>query len=172
VLGLLLATILAACNEVQDYDIQQLPSQTMTPQDSTPEQSHSSRTAVVTRVVDGDTVDVELGHRQVRIRLIGVDTPEVYFGVECFGPEASVFTKAKLDGASVRLEFDVDRIDPYGRTLGYVWLKDRLFNRTLVAKGYATVATYPPNVKYEDLFVAAEQRARYAGRGLWATCAA
>jgi micrococcal nuclease len=171
--ALVVAIPLAACNETQSYDIQQLPNQTMTVEGSTPSPDHPARTGVVTHVVDGDTVDVELsGTREIRIRLIGVDTPEVYFGVECYGPEASAFTKSKLDGASIRLEFDVDRIDPYDRTLAYVWLGDHLFNRTLVARGYATVYTVEPNDRYEDRFIRAQQRARAASRGLWATCAA
>jgi micrococcal nuclease len=102
----------------------------------------------------------------VRIRLIGVDTPETVDPskpVQCFGPEASAFTERQLDGATVGLEFDVERLDPYGRTLAYVWLGDQLFNRTLVGQGYATVATYPPDDKYEDQFLAAEQRARDGG---------
>jgi micrococcal nuclease len=124
--------------------------------------------AVVARVVDGDTVDLTNG---TRIRLIGIDTPEVYGGVECGGREASAFTTRKLAGERVRLEYDEDRIDPYGRTLAYVVLEDgRMFNRVLVARGFATVATYPPNVRYVDAFERAEDLAKAAGRGLWGQC--
>jgi micrococcal nuclease len=72
-----------------------------------------------------------------------------------------------LQGRPVRLEFDVERIDRYGRTLAYVWLGDDLFNETLVARGFAQVTTYPPNVKYVDRFLAAQRDARSHERGLW-----
>jgi micrococcal nuclease len=145
------------------------------PAGHTPEATASSRAsnAVVTRVVDGDTIHVEYRGRDVDVRLIGVDTPETVAPgqpVECGGPAASRFTERQLDGRRVRLEFDVQRIDPYGRTLAYVWLGDRLFNRTLVARGYAQVATYPPDVKYVDVFLAAQRRARSRGLGLWGSC--
>ena len=68
------------------------------------------------------------------------------------------------------LEFDVERRDRYGRTLAYVWIGDELLNRTLVAEGYATVTTYPPNVKYVDRFTAAQREAREAGLGVWGAC--
>ncbi|HZP90151.1 MAG TPA: thermonuclease family protein [Actinomycetota bacterium] len=129
--------------------------------------------AIVTRVVDGDTVYVSLAGRSVDVRLIGVDTPETVAPgqpVECWGPQASAFTESMLEGRRVELEFDVRRIDPYGRTLAYVWLDGRLFNAVLVARGYARVATYPPDVRYVDVFLAAERRARLADRGLWRWC--
>ncbi len=122
----------------------------------------------VTRVVDGDTIEVSLRGRTV------VDTPETVHPsepVECFGPEASSFTSARLSGQRVRLEFDVERTDRYGRTLAYVWLDDKLFNRSLVRQGFAKVSTYPPNVKYVERFSAAQRAARYSDAGLWgATC--
>jgi micrococcal nuclease len=130
--------------------------------------------AFVFRVVDGDTVEVRYRGRDLTVRLIGVDTPETVAPgqpVECGGPAASRFTEQQLDGEPVRLEFDVQRIDPYGRTLAYVWLGGRLFNRTLVARGFAQVATYPPDVKYIDVFLAAQRRARNRDRGLWGSCA-
>jgi micrococcal nuclease len=70
----------------------------------------------------------------------------------------------------VRLQFDLERIDPFGRTLAYVWLGDELFNETLVREGYAFVTTYPPNVRYLDRFRAAQREARSAGRGVWGRC--
>jgi micrococcal nuclease len=128
---------------------------------------------VVTRVVDGDTIHVEYRGHDVDVRLIGVDTPETVAPgqpVECGGPAASRFTERQLDGERVRLEFDVQRIDQFGRTLAYVWLGDRLFNRTLVRRGFAQVATYPPDVKYVDMFRAAQRHARDSGVGLWGSC--
>lgn len=67
----------------------------------------------------------------------------------------------------MRLEFDVERLDRFGRTLGYIWVGDSLFDERLVAEGYASVSTFPPNVKYVERFVAAQRQAGKAGRGLW-----
>jgi micrococcal nuclease len=85
-----------------------------------------------------------------------------------YGEEASAFTTQRLEGKQVALEFDVERIDPYGRVLAYVYLPDgAMFNETLVREGYAQVATFPPNVKYTDRFLDAQHEARAADRGLW-----
>jgi micrococcal nuclease len=132
------------------------------------------RRVSVTRVVDGDTVEVDLNGREVDVRLIGIDTPETVAPdepVECYGEEASAYTSSRLEGRTVRLEFDVERLDRYGRTLAYAWIGEELFNETLVAEGYAVVSTYPPNVAYVDRFVAAQREARESGRGLWTACA-
>lgn len=124
--------------------------------------------AVVVRVVDGDTIEIATGEK---IRLIGVDTPESVHPskpVEAYGKEAAAFTRSHLEGKNVWLEYDVERTDKYGRLLAYVWLADStMFNATLVKEGYAQVYTWPPNVKYVDLFVQLQQEAREAKRGLW-----
>ena len=122
--------------------------------------------ARVTSVTDGDTVRLSgLG----RTRLIGIDTPEVYGGVECFGREASAFAKRVLPpGRRVRYRLGIEPRDRYGRALAYVWLEDgRMFNELLAERGYAQPLTIPPNVDYADRFVAAARRARRARRGLW-----
>jgi micrococcal nuclease len=107
------------------------------------------------------------------VRLIGVDTPETHGGTQPYGPEASDFTREYLQGAEVALELDVEKIDPYGRLLAYVYLPDgQMFNETLVEEGYAQVATFPPNVKYVDRFLEAQREARAANRGLWGLSAA
>ena len=123
----------------------------------------------VSRIVDGDTVEVSPAIDGVSdVRLIGVDTPETYGGTEPFGEQASAFAKETLSGQRVALEFDVERIDSYGRVLAYVWLPDgSMFNETLVEEGYAQVATFPPNVRYTDRFLKAQREARQANRGLW-----
>jgi micrococcal nuclease len=129
--------------------------------------------ATVTRVVDGDTVIARVGGEELRVRLIGIDTPETVAPgqpVECFGPAASAFTHRRLEGRAVELEFDVERLDRYGRTLAYVWLGGELFNETLVREGYAVVTTFPPDVKYVDRFVAAQRAAREQRLGLWGAC--
>lgn len=129
--------------------------------------------AVVTRTVDGDTVNVEYQGREIDVRLIGVDTPETVDPsqpVGCYGPQASHFTERTLTGQPIRLEFDVERHDRYGRVLAYIWFRNRLFNQRLVAQGYAVVSTYPPNVRYEPRFESAQQIAMREDRGLWGAC--
>jgi micrococcal nuclease len=129
--------------------------------------------AVVTRVVDGDTIEVSYRQRTIDVRLIGIDTAEsVAPGepVQCYAMAASRFTTSQLEGERVRLEFDIERIDRYGRTLAYVWLGDELFNEALVRGGYAFVTTYPPDVKYESAFLDAQRDARAHGRGVWGRC--
>jgi micrococcal nuclease len=109
------------------------------------------------------------------VRLIGVDTPETVAPGEpvgCFGPEASSFTRAVSTGQRVRLEFDTDRTDRFGRTLAYVYLPDEIFlNATLVEQGYGYAYTVFP-FRYLEQFRALEREAREARRGLWAACAA
>lgn len=126
----------------------------------------------VTRVVDGDTIEIMMSGRTETVRLIGVNTPETKHptkDVEHFGKEASAFTRQQLEGRSVRLEFDVERRDRYGRLLAYVYLESGpMFNAVLVAEGYAQLMTVPPNVKHQDLFLALEREAREAEKGLWA----
>jgi micrococcal nuclease len=141
------------------------------------EPSEDTRTpgqsAVVTRTVDGDTIYVRYRGREIDVRLIGIDTPETVDPsqpVGCYGPQASHFTEEMLTGEPIRLEFDVERHDRYGRVLAYVWLRDHLFNRRLVAQGYAVVSTYPPNVRYEPRFEAAQAIAIGEDRGLWGAC--
>ena len=122
--------------------------------------------ARVTKHTDGDTLWLSgIG----KVRLIGVDTPEVFGGVECFGRRASAFVERTVPlGATVRYRLGVEERDRYGRALAYVWLEDgRFLNRLLVARGFALPLTVPPNVEYEELFVRASERARDAGRGLW-----
>jgi micrococcal nuclease len=136
-----------------------------------PDPPADARRGTVERVSDGDTVRlVALG----RVRLIGVDTPEVYGGVECYGREASAFAKRLLPpGTSVRYALGVGERDRYGRPLAYMWLPDgRMLNGVLVELGYATPLTIPPNVDYAEQFVRAARRARSASRGLWSprTC--
>ena len=133
--------------------------------------------AKVTRVIDGDTIEITLGGQMDRVRLILVDTPETVAPgqpVGCFGPEASAFTKSLLTvGLIVTLEKDVSERDRFDRLLRYVYLPDgRMLNEVLIAEGYAQVATFPPDVKYVDRMLAAQRAARDAGKGLWTACAA
>ena len=122
----------------------------------------------VTGVSDGDTLSLAgVG----KVRLIGVDTPEVYGRRECFGREASAFTRQVLrPGLRVNYRLGVEPRDRYGRALAYVWLADgRLFNGLVVERGYARPLAVPPNVALERRFALAARRARSARRGLWRT---
>lgn len=127
----------------------------------------------VMRVVDGDTFWVDDGSAQgLKIRLIGVDAPEPRnSGTKLkgyFGAESSGYLEQLLNGRKVRLEYDVTRLDRYGRTLAYVFLDDGTFvNADLVKKGYATVMTMPPNVRHADEFVKLAEKARKQKKGLW-----
>jgi micrococcal nuclease len=127
----------------------------------------------VTRVVDGDTIEVSPAVGGIAdVRLIGMDTPETYGGTEPYGGKASAFTTQQLEGRQVALEFDVERIDPYRRVLACVYLPDgTMFNEVLVREGYAQVAaqvaTFPPNEKYVERFLAAQREARAEDAGLW-----
>lgn len=132
--------------------------------------------AVVSQEVDGDTIHVDIGGADERIRLIGIDTPETHGRnglVECFGKEAADHTAALIPvGTQVRLVRDAEARDRYGRLLAYVYrVKDNLFvNLTLAQDGYADVLTFPPNVAHTQDFVAAVRSARDANLGLWSKC--
>ena len=142
-------------------------------------------TAIVTRVVDGDTIEVEITARtegpgageaaigeEYDVRLIGIDTPESVkpdSPVECFGKEASDAAKALLEDEEVTLVKDVEETDRYDRLLRYVYLGDEMANARLVVNGYAAAYTYPPNVRHADLFVGLEADARENDRGLWSS---
>ena len=127
----------------------------------------------VKKIVDGDTFWVDDGSpKGLKIRLIGIDAPESKNSrtkeMAYLGREASDYLTSLIDGRKVRLEYDAGQFDKYGRTLAYVYLEDGTFvNATLVKKGYATVMTVPPNVKYADTFLKLERKARNQKRGLW-----
>ncbi|HEX2416102.1 MAG TPA: thermonuclease family protein [Thermoleophilaceae bacterium] len=128
--------------------------------------SERSASARVTRHTDGDTLWLSgIG----KVRLIGVDTPEVFGEDECFGRQASAYVERTAPlGTRVRYRLGVEARDRYGRALAYVWLQSGGFlNRLLLARGYAQPLTIPPNVEYADLFARAARNAREAGRGLW-----
>lgn len=147
------------------------------PGPSSGEQAAGTRAGLVTtveRIVDGDTL--YLADLDERLRLIGIDTPETRHpdrGVECFGRRAAAHLADLVPpGTAVRVVFDVERRDRYGRPLGYLYRAedDRFVNRAMVADGYARVSTVPPNVARAEVLRAAERRARAAGRGLWTAC--
>lgn len=124
-------------------------------------------TAVVTKIIDGDTIELNSGEK---IRYIGIDTPETRDprrSVECFGKEASNKNATLVLNKEVRLEKDVSERDKYGRLLRYVYVGDELINETLVRQGFATAVQFPPDVKYADRFSLAEEMAQAEKLGLW-----
>jgi micrococcal nuclease len=129
--------------------------------------------AQVVDVVDGDTIEVLIDGVEEDLRYIGIDTPEsVAPGepVECFGPEASELNRRLVEGETVRLVFDAERRDHYGRLLAYVFVGPTFVNAELVRRGYATTLTIAPNDSRAALFDRLEQRAGNEGLGLWGAC--
>lgn len=129
-------------------------------------------TALVTKVIDGDTIWVDISGKSYKVRYIGMDTPETvhpFKPVEYFGKEASQKNTELVGGKTVYLEKDVSEKDKYGRLLRYVWMDDvTMVNAELVRLGYAYSYTYPPDVRYQDLFLLLQTEARENSRGLWA----
>jgi micrococcal nuclease len=125
---------------------------------------------LVERVIDGDTLLLADGRR---VRLLGVDTPETKkpdTPVQPFGIEAWAFTREHVEGKPVRLEFDKERVDKYGRVLAYVYRDDWLLNEELIRAGFSRAITkYPYSEPMKRRFRAAEQEARDAQRGIWST---
>jgi len=133
----------------------------------------ASATVLVTRVVDGDTVEVRLEGAEEDVRYIGVDTPETVKPdepVQCFGPQASAFNHRLVEGRRVRLVFGEERRDVYGRLLAYVYLGKRFVNAELLRRGLARTLTIPPNDRFAEGFKRLEIAAARAGRGLWGSC--
>lgn len=163
------------------------------------EEGPAAVTALVARVVDGDTVEARIGGEVEDVRLIGVDTPETVkpgTPVQCFGPQASSFAHGLLEGRRVRLVFGAERRDAYGRLLAYVYLepgaaptrsstsprrppagvspspgRPLFVNAVLVRRGLARTLTIPPNDRFAPRLRRLELRAARAGRGLWGACA-
>lgn len=126
----------------------------------------------VSKVVDGDTIWVERDGRRVKVRLIGIDTPEIHDPrkpVQCFGQEATAAAESMLAGKQVLLEADPSQasIDRYGRDLAYVWVDGILANLVMIQGGYAHEYTYNVPYRYQTLFRAAQQHAERGGLGLW-----
>jgi micrococcal nuclease len=134
--------------------------------------------AQVVRVVDGDTIVASVEGEDQYVRYIGVDTPETVkpgTPVQCFGERASAENHRLVEGRTVRLVFDRERRDDYGRLLAYVYAGDgstpsRFVNATLVRSGYARTLTIAPNTAHAALLARLQKRAGQAGRGLWGAC--
>lgn len=140
---------------------------------------------VTVATIDGDTVLVRIEERVQRIRLIGIDTPETVVNEKAIrdsrraaesvsrtlhrGDKASRFTRSAIPpGTKVRITFDKQRVDTYGRILGYLFLEDgTMLNQKIVAAGFGKARSYPPNLKHQELLESAEQHARQRRLGLW-----
>ncbi|MEK7680495.1 MAG: thermonuclease family protein [Patescibacteria group bacterium] len=126
---------------------------------------------LVTRIIDGDTIELETGDK---VRYIGVNTPESVDPrreVQCFGIEASVYNKNLVLNKKVRLEKDISETDKFGRLLRYIYLEDGTFiNLKLINDGYGYASAYPPDVAHSEEFVDAQRQARENGLGLWSAC--
>lgn len=140
----------------------------------------------VSDIVDGDTYKVLIQNQEFKVRLLGIDTPEASNNPKTrrdsqrndqdvqeiigLGKLATNFVHNYLnEGDSIKLELDVEHFDRYDRILAYVYLMDgRMMNEFLVREGYAQIMTYPPNVKFQELFLEAQRDARNNKRGLWA----
>jgi micrococcal nuclease len=135
----------------------------------------------VERAVDGDTLKLSNGER---VRLIGIDTPEMHESeklyrdsrksgqdaatIQALGKKSYAFTRSLVEGKTIRLEFDVEKRDKYKRLLAYAYLPDGTFvNAEIVKQGYASLMTYPPNVKHVDEFQQLYRQARENKVGLW-----
>ncbi len=125
----------------------------------------------VTKVIDGDTFKINYNEKEETVRLIGVDTPEsVHPDKENnteFGIIVSEYSKSQLEGRQVRLEFDVNERDKYGRLLAYVYVDDIFYNAKLIELGYAQVMTVQPNIKYIDTFKDLQKTAMKNKVGMW-----
>jgi micrococcal nuclease len=133
-----------------------------------PEQE--GQAAQVVNVVDGDTIDVLIDGQELRVRYIGIDTPETVHPskpVDFFGPEASSKNKELVDGKEVVLFKDVSDTDRYGRLLRFIIVDGVFVNYEMVRQGYANASRYPPDVACADTFSQAEREARETGVGLW-----
>jgi micrococcal nuclease len=130
--------------------------------------------ATVVDVSDGDTITVQVGERTERVRILGADTPETVDPrkpVQCYGPEASAHTKARLaPGTHVTLETDAEPRDKYGRLLAYVYLGRARYDDELLRLGFARLLIIAPNGVHARPMLAAELEARAARRGLWGAC--
>lgn len=127
---------------------------------------------MVTRVIDGDTIEIEGGQK---VRYIGIDAPETVNPTklaECFGQESTNSNKKLTEGKKVSLEKDISETDKYGRLLRYVFVDGVLVNEYMVRNGYANSSPYPPDVKYQQQLNGAEIEARENTRGLWGSCTA
>lgn len=131
----------------------------------------NSTEAKVLNIIDGDTLKVLYKNREERVRMLGIDTPESVHPDPNKNTEdgkiASSITKKFLSNKTVKLEFEGDHKDKYGRLLAYVWLDNNMINLKLVSDGYAKVFMLKKNSKYYNDFLNAEKDAKLNKKGIW-----
>ncbi len=171
-LTLIISVLFAQKNETKETTIENQPVEqnqiTVIPATENPQTSE--KTYLVTKVIDGDTIEIEGGQK---LRYIGVDTPETVDprrAVGCFGKEASNKNKELVLNKQVRLEKDVSETDKYGRLLRYVYVGDIFVNKYLVEEGFAKASSYPPDIKFQEIFKTAQTFAINNSKGLWGAC--
>lgn len=144
-------------------------------------QEDSFLKAKVTKVIDGDTIKVDIDGEIYKVRFIGINCPEIGENEEFFGKEAYEFSKEKLDGREIFLQKDVSETDKYGRLLRYVWLekpkdlnnpskdeiRDLSINGILVREGYAKANYYPPDTSYTKFLKEIEKQAKKENLSMW-----
>ena len=130
----------------------------------------------VAKVTDGDTIHVVRNGKDIKVRIIGIDTPETVSNsqpIECYGPEASAFASGLLGGKTVYLEYDgsQDEVDKFGRTLAHVWTSDKkLYAAEAILEGFGVEMTYADPYNHRDLFLANQEHAKQEKVGLWGSC--
>jgi micrococcal nuclease len=129
-----------------------------------PQVASTSETIRVTRVIDGDTIEVEGGRR---VRYIGINTPEKS---NCFGDVATDKNTSLVNGKTVRLVRDISETDTYGRLLRYVYVGDVFVNDTLVRQGFAEAEPVKPDTLFASQFLQAQNESKQDNRGLWSAC--
>lgn len=138
-------------------------------QDLEQTRSLESEEAIVTRVIDGDTVEINTGQK---VRYIGIDTPEDprSKNAECFALNSYMKNKELVMGKKIRMEKDVSETDRYQRLLRYVYVDDLFVNLEMVSSGYAVAQEYPPDTKHAYVLSRAESAAKLENRGIWRYC--
>ena len=171
----LLLMLLIVARKIENAPVKVYPTVTTHPQSDTLSATNSAttvkgETARVTRVIDGDTIEIEGGNR---VRYIGVDTPEMTGDPmrRCFSIEARDKNRKLVEGKLVRLVKDVSETDRYGRVLRYVYINDIFINEQLVKEGYAHAVSFPPDIANQEILMNAEEEARENNAGLWNKCA-
>lgn len=168
---LLLGGFLLGKNTSQRTKDSKVPQKvSITPTGDVQKEQESAETVLVTKVIDGDTIQIEGGRT---VRYIGIDAPETHnrrTGIACYAREATEENQRLVEGKRVRLEKDVSETDKFGRLLRYVYIDQVFVNDHLVRQGFAQVSTFPPDVTYQSQFLQAQKEARKNNRGLWGAC--
>ncbi len=166
--AIILAILQLFFNRNQLPKISLIPTNTPTPTITVA--PYEKQKVKVVRVVDGDTIEIE-GNKKVRY--IGINTPELHDprrSIQCYGQISADENRRLVEGKEIFIQKDVSEVDKYKRLLRYVWVGDIFVNDYLVRQGFAQVSTFPPDVKYQQQFLEAQEEAKVNNRGLWRKC--